>query len=83
MLLPSAVETTARAVTAQLDAEPEDSSPERPAPPAPASPTAPSEPLVESSIRAGRGRGRDVPALDSPAASETLANGVPPEGSAA
>jgi len=83
MLLPSAVETTARAVSAQLDAEPEDSSPPRPGPPAAAIPTGPSEPLVESSIRAGRGRGREVPALDSPAASETLANGVRGEGSTA
>jgi DNA recombination protein RmuC len=68
MLPPSAVETTARAVTARLDSEPQESAPE------------PSARLVNGPVRAGRVRARRGDALPAAPDSELLANGAWPGG---
>jgi DNA recombination protein RmuC len=68
MLPPSTVETAARPVTAQLDAEPEREAPlERRA--------TESEPALAGPLRAGRGRARE---LDSVMSAETVSNGARP-----
>ncbi len=68
--LPSAVETTARAVTARLDAEHRHESAFDPSAPA-------VEPLLQGPLRVGRGRAAETRALD-PEGSETVANGARP-----
>ncbi len=71
MLTPSTVETAARAVTAQLDAEPEPQADLR-------ARATESEPELPGPLRAGRGRSGGLPALDSAMSAETVANGARP-----
>ncbi len=71
MLPPSTVETAARAVTAQLDAEP--------GPEAGLEPRATeSEPVLPGQLRAVRGRGERAPACDSVVSAEAVSNGARP-----
>ncbi len=77
VLLPSTVETAARAVTARLDAEP----PQRSAFEEPA--VAEPEPALPGPLPPGRGRALNSRVLGSAASSETVSNGARPEESAA
>ncbi len=83
MLLPSTVETTARAVTARLDAEPEESTFDRSAPAGHGAQRTGSEPVVGGPVEVGRGRARQAAALRSTSSSKTVSNGEEPGGSAA
>jgi DNA recombination protein RmuC len=76
MLPPSTIETTARAVTARLDAEPQQSAFDPSAQPA-------AEPALPGPVRMGRGRTRAAPVLGSAMSSDTASNGAQPGESAA
>jgi DNA recombination protein RmuC len=76
MLPPSTIETTARAVTARLDAEPQQSAFDPSSRP-------PAEPALPGPVRVGRGRTRGAPVLGSAMSSDTASNGAQPGESAA
>ncbi len=81
MLPPSPVETAARVVTAQLDADPKEAALDRSVTPAHEVRRTVSEPLLGGPVQVSRGRARQAAAL-SAKVSKTVPDGVRPGGSA-